>query len=185
MDLQKPDRPLLWTTFSLYLILAFWIIALKFNAEWLPELGEYFRALPLWERVGRRIIPFYGMIKSGWYFDKDYFMNVVIYLPLGIYLPFLLPARNKYLHTAWIIPLSSILFEFLQLVTGFGGCDGTDVVCNTLGGFLGLLTYAVLLKRLSPKAVNAVNIAVILLLALPAGYAVVNTLLHLELYRIY
>jgi glycopeptide antibiotics resistance protein len=111
-------------------------------------------------------------------------MNAVIYVPLGIYLALLLKPRHRLAVSFSIVFFSSVLFELIQLVTGFGGCDGTDLFCNTCGGILGYLLFVLLLRRLPPKAINLINAAVILLSFLPAGYAVVNTLLHLELYRI-
>ena len=87
------DKSLLYVTFGVYLFILFWAIALKFNAEWLPELGRYFRSSPLWDRVGWGIVPFVNIFR---YLDKDplnyldFVMNFVVYAPLGIYLMLIL-----------------------------------------------------------------------------------------------
>lgn len=180
---DKLNRPLVFGAFAMYLFLLIWVIALKFNAAWLPELGEYFRALPLRARVGKRIIPFYSMIKNGFYFEQDYFMNAVVYIPLGLFLPYLLPCRGRTARSLAIILLSSVTFEMIQLYTGFGGCDGTDVVCNLLGGVAGLLLVALLRRFVSDRAVNVVCALGLLAFAPITVYALVNTLSNLHLYR--
>ena len=178
------NKFLLYTAFSIYLFLLIWIIALKFNAEWLPEIGRYFRKMPLMERVGKKIIPFYDMYEKGIYFNKDYFWNVIIYMPLGIYLLIILKNRHKCLTSIIIIILSSFIFEFIQLVTGFGGCDGSDLVCNTLGGVVGLILYLLLIKKFPSRVINIINLLAIIFF-LPLGiHAFINTIMNLHLYKI-
>ena len=181
----KINNKLLTVAFAMYLFLLIWAIALKFNAEWLPELGEYLRESPLYERVGNNIIPFYNMIKKGFYFNLDYFMNVIIYIPLGIYLLIIANHKNKYLITFFITMLSSIAFELIQLVTGFGGCDGTDFVCNCIGGIIGMFIYFLINKmRNSSKIVNIVNLIVVICFTPLAIYAFINTITNLHLYKL-
>lgn len=182
---DKPlNRPLLCATFGVYLFLLIWIIALKFNAAWLPEIGEYMRALPLWDRVGKNIIPFHSILQKGLYFEWDYFMNVVVYLPMGLFLPLLLPKKGGYAASVAIIFFSSVLFEGIQLLTGFGGCDASDVVCNTLGGCNGLL-FILLLRRHTPdRVINVINAVGLMLFSPVALFALLQTLQNLHLYRI-
>lgn len=177
------DKKILGVLFSEYLILLVWVIALKFNSGWLPELGEYFRALPLKERIGKKIIPFYGMIKNGFRFDADYFSNVLIYIPLGIFLSFFLE-KKTFLNIA-IILFSSIGFEVIQLLTGFGGSDGTDVFCNLLGGVIGIIVYALLRKRIKDKTINVIAFFLLVCFIPVTVYAVANTALNWRLYLIY
>lgn len=115
------NHKILYILMTEYLILLIWVIALKCNAPWLQELGEEMRSLPFNSRVGRLIIPFYKMIDKGIYFDLDYFMNVLIYIPLGIFLSFI--TKKKIFLNLAIIFISSAIFEAVQYVTGFGGCE--------------------------------------------------------------
>ena len=179
------NKLLLYIAFSMYIFLLIWIIALKFNATWIPEIGEYFRKLPIKERVGKNIIPFYDMIKNGIYFNKDYFMNVIIYMPLGIYLTIILKNKHRTFFCITIIAVSSFLFELIQLLTGFGGCDGSDFVCNVLGGLIGMIIYHFLAKLKSVnKIVNIINAIVIIIFLPLTVHAIINTVTNLHLYKI-
>ena len=180
---RRINNKYLYVAFSIYLIILVWVIALKFNAEWLPEIGVYFRKLPLWDRVGYNIIPFYSMFKNGFYFNLDYFMNVVIYIPLGIYLSLIF--NNKKVLNIMIIFFSSLIFELIQLFTGFGGCDGTDLFCNALGGILGIGLYVILINKISNKTINVINIVVSIIFSPLAVFAIINTIINWELYLIY
>jgi len=185
--IKEINKKLLYIAFSIYVFLLVWIIALKFNASWIPEIGEYFRKMPLKERVGKNMIPFRNMIlafKKGEYLQLDYYMNVVIYIPLGIYLLLLLKFKHKYVITSVIIVVSSFMFEFIQLVTGFGGCDGTDFACNLIGGFIGIMLYLLLIKNLKNKVINIINLVVVILFSPIALYALINTLINIDLYYI-
>lgn len=177
------DKRIFGALFLEYLILLIWIIALKYNSEWLPELGEYFRSLPIKERIGNRIVPFYTMIKNGVYFDLDYFCNVIIYIPLGITLPFFI--KKKAPLDIAIILLSSIMFETIQLLTGFGGADGTDVACNFLGGLIGLIIYALFRRKIKDKTLNVIAFIIFICFLPITVYAIVNTVINWRLYLIY
>lgn len=84
-----------------------------------------------------------------------------------------------------IILASSIIFELIQLFTGFGGCDASDVVCNLLGGVSGLLIYKIFRPRISDKNVNRVAFFTIIIFLPAVFYAVINSAIHWELYLIY
>lgn len=79
------NKAALWIVFCLYLFLLIWVIALKYNADWLPDLGKEMRALPIEKRVV--LVPFQAFISNGFYFSLDYFLNVIIYIPMGLILP--------------------------------------------------------------------------------------------------
>lgn len=174
------DHKILYLLMAEYVILLIWVIALKCNASWVKELGEEMRSLPFEARVGHLIIPFYRMITNGIYFDLDYFLNVLIYIPLGIFLSFI-TEKKTFLKLA-VIFTSSAIFEGVQYVTGFGGCDGSDVVCNFLGGTLGILLYKLFRSHISDATVNRIAL-VTSMLSLPIVlYAVINTATHWQLY---
>lgn len=174
------NHKILYILMTEYLILLIWVIALKCNAPWLQELGEEMRSLPFNSRVGRLIIPFYKMIDKGIYFDLDYFMNVLIYIPLGIFLSFI--TKKKIFLNLAIIFISSAIFEAVQYVTGFGGCDSSDLVCNFLGGILGILLYKLLRSHISNTNINRIALAMSTISLPIVLYAVINTATHWQLY---
>lgn len=182
------SKPFLYVAFCLYAFFLFWIIGLKFNAEWLPEIGEYMRRLSFSERVGAGIIPFRNLyvyiVNEATLFHIDYFLNYIIYIPLGLLLP-LMVKKHPYWTAIVATVVSSFIFELVQYFTGFGGCDGTDFAMNLLGGFTGAFLVYLFKPHLSNKAINYINLVAIILLLPVCIFGFVNTLLHLNLYKIY
>lgn len=186
---DKVDFRLVAAVFVVYIWCLVWVIGLKYNSPWIYELREYMLKLPLSSRVGNNWIPFYSLVKSvenGTYaFNLDHFLNVVIYIPMGIYLFVFLDEKVKYRWSAVIslsvIAVSSLIFEIVQLFTGLGGCDGTDFVCNFFGGAVGFIIISVLrllMKKHYNLSLNLVNV-VCLIGFVPAGiYFVVNTIIN-------
>lgn len=82
---------------------------------------------------------------------REMFMNVLLFMPVGIFLPFSTRQRevrwiNKLINLGimvlFIILLSAII-EFLQCLTGCGNAELDDIMCNTIGGIMGLLGYQI------------------------------------------
>ena len=171
--------------FVTYLWCLVWVVGLKFNSDWLYELREYMLKLPLESRVGNNWIPFYSLIKSvqeGTYkFNLDHLLNVVIYIPMGIYLYLFMFKKMKYsvvvIVSVAVFMVTSICFEVAQLYTGTGGCDGTDFACNFFGGCIGLFLMIVAQRYVKnfEKIANVVN-TVCLIIFVPIGiFMIVNT----------
>ncbi|MDP4108311.1 MAG: VanZ family protein, partial [Bacillota bacterium] len=65
----------------------------------------------------------------------------------------------------------SLTFEFIQFIFAIGATDITDVITNTVGGFLGLKLYSLSNKYITNKKLDRVIIFVgILLLVLLLGF---------------
>ena len=186
---DKVDLRLVAAVFVLYIWCLVWVIGLKCNSPWIYELREEMLNLPFSSRVGNNWIPFYTLVKSVENgtnaFSLDYFLNVLIYIPMGIYLFILLDEKVRYGWSAVIslsvIAVSSFIFETVQYFTGLGGCDGTDFICNFFGGAVGFLIISILrllVKKHYYLSVNVVNL-VCLIGLVPAGvYFLVNTIIN-------
>lgn len=77
---------------------------------------------------------------------SEMLLNVLIFIPLGIYLEALFrkwPLGLKIL----LILLVSASFEIFQYLFAMGASDITDVIHNGLGGFIGLLLVKMSAKR--------------------------------------
>ncbi len=75
----------------LYITFMLWVIVLKCNADWVVEVAIYNLEQPIEKRIFPNIIPFYHLIKffkSGEWFEIDYFLNVIIYIPFAFYLSY-------------------------------------------------------------------------------------------------
>lgn len=175
------NKSLLWCAFVIYLVLLVWLIAFKCNKEWVPKLGAEMRKLSFTGRV--KYIPFYDINKHKFYFTWDFVLNFFLYIPMGIYLMYIL--KQKKWICILIIFLSSLAFEMSQYFTGFGGCDINDLICNTAGGCIGVLLCVKLSDKVKPKFVNIANLYVCILAMPCALYGIINTILHWQLYVIF
>ena len=135
--------------FIIYLIALFWIIIFKFNVPF-SYMGNMRRI---------NLIPFRELILNGKFAFSQIIMNVVIFVPLGIY--------AGILFKRWIIGkkfflffLISLICEVSQFILGIGASDITDIINNTLGGIIGLMIYKGIEKTLknSVKAQKFINI---------------------------
>ena len=115
--------------FIIYLIALFWIIIFKFNVPF-STMGNM-RSVNL--------IPFSEpLILNGKPAFSEIIMNVMIFVPLGIYVGILFKrwSIGKNLLLFFFI---SLICEVFQFVLGVGASDITDIINNTLGGIIGLL----------------------------------------------
>ena len=105
------------------------------------------------------LIPFLGMITG----PIDTILNLILFVPLGVFLPFL---YKKYHHIK-TVALTGFLFslsvEIVQMF-GWGSSDINDLMTNTAGACIGFLVYCLLSrilpanlkKQLQSSRVNAV-----------------------------
>lgn len=66
------------------------------------------------------------------------FLNVLLYVPLGIFLCLLWKSYRRWYRTVWFGCCLSLFTELMQLFT-FRATDVNDLLTNTLGAFLGYL----------------------------------------------
>lgn len=149
--MKRKLKRLVPVLFLIYLALLVWIILLKLQFS-LQDLD-----------TGRSVnlIPFYYDKEIGTAFHlKEVLENLLIFVPMGIYLQMLLPKRR--LHTKLIIIAgTSLLLEALQYVLAIGRSDITDLLTNTAGGLLGLVLYCIV-ARLHGNRVRADKLFLIL-----------------------
>ena len=75
------------------------------------------------------------------------FGNVIMFIPLGFYLPLVFGKLRKLWRTLLTTALIITLVEILQLFTLMGSCDVDDLILNLLGAAMGYALY-----RLTAKA---------------------------------
>ncbi len=127
-----------YTVFGIYLVLLIWLVLFKFatNLSELPSM----RAVNL--------IPFYYAQETTMHI-KEVLYNVVVFVPMGIYLH-LLQENWKTKTKILAVFLSSLLLETVQFIFAIGACDVTDLIANTLGGALGIF-FCIILGKCAPK----------------------------------
>jgi glycopeptide antibiotics resistance protein len=136
--------------FIVYLIALFWIVVLKFN-------------IPLSHTRGVNLIPFKeSLFPDGKHNSLEVIMNVVVFIPLGIYAGILFKSWNiaKKLLMFFLI---SFMCEVSELIMAIGTFDVTDLITNTFGGLIGLIIFLGIEKAFnnSTKAQKFLNIVAI------------------------
>ena len=102
---------------------------------------------------------------------SNIFGNMLIFVPLGLYLPTVFPGMRRFLRTLLAVVLVSASLEALQYLLGTGSTDIDDLWLNALGGSLGYLLFS-LVTRLTAAQVPALAWTVALSACFAAaGYA--------------
>lgn len=70
--------------------------------------------------------------------------NIIGFIPLGFFLPFLLPWFRRFMVILFTGFFISLGFELIQLVFGLGVFDVDDLILNTTGTLLGYLLFVIL-----------------------------------------
>lgn len=88
---------------------------------------------------------------------KECIMNVLLFLPLGIFMPYAMPQsrKNKVILTIMFGMSVSICVEMIQGILGIGWFETDDIINNTLGVVVGSRSYAAFEKI--PKFTGALN----------------------------
>jgi glycopeptide antibiotics resistance protein len=110
------------------------------------------------------LIPFHELLTSNGKIDVvEVIMNVVIFVPLGIYTGVLFK-RWTFAKKLFFFFLISLLLEGLQLILRVGAFDITDIINNTFGGIVGLMTFKTIEKLFnnSFKSQKFINIMAVI-----------------------
>lgn len=96
------------------------------------------------------LIPFSSFVKAqiSPAFYRAMFMNVFLFMPLGLSLPFALTERinHKAAVSVLIGMLTSVTVELTQYLFHIGQCETDDVIMNTLGTFAGATSYILIMN---------------------------------------
>ncbi|MDD3341304.1 MAG: VanZ family protein [Bacilli bacterium] len=122
--------------FIIYLIALVWIILFKLSIPF-TDMGNL-RSINL--------IPFKeSLIVNGNLQIDEILMNIVIFMPLGIYMSMLFK-NHTFKKKLLFVFLISFVLEVSQFILGVGASDITDIITNVLGGILGIILYNILLS---------------------------------------
>lgn len=129
---EKTKR-LLWKKFNLSLAMGMILIIFIFTISSRGGVSEVI------------VTPFYSFAEAKFNRDlrRSLFMNVFLFFPLGLTLPYALPSKWK--HQALITILFALILsagiEYLQYYFCLGRAETDDVICNTLGCMIGIMSY--------------------------------------------
>jgi len=133
----------------IYLAVLFWVLLFK--------LGVRFSYM---EKRDVNLIPFSELFISNGKIDlAEIILNVVIFVPLGIYAGVLFK-RWSFGKKLFFFFLLSLVFEMLEFFFKIGAFDITDIITNTIGGIIGLLMFTAIEKLVnnSRKTQKIINI---------------------------
>lgn len=119
-----------------YVCFIIWNILFKYCTplELFSSNREYYRSLNL--------IPFNDVI-NGKFNKLDIIGNMILFIPLGIYIS-MLHIDSKIYKNLFKILCISLIFELIQYLFGLGASDTTDVITNVIGGTIGIGIYLIL-----------------------------------------
>lgn len=139
-----------WTLglFGVYLVVLTWIILLKMQTD-LSVLATGVRAV--------NVIPLAGsVVVNGRLSVREILLNVLAFVPLGLYLSLWQPAWPVARRVLPGFGLS-LTYETLQYLLAIGRSDITDLLANTLGCLAGVGLYAILARLLGEKTRPVLN----------------------------
>lgn len=91
---------------------------------------------------------------------RSFFMNVLLFVPLGLSMPYILSKklhkRNVFITIGFGAVLSAAI-EFLQYYYHLGRCETDDVIANTLGAAVGTLSYLLYIRILKKREESLMN----------------------------
>lgn len=96
-------------------------------------------------------IPFYSFVEAQQQPEmyRTLLMNVFLFIPFGMSLPFVLPFRWKHTIVITIIAafILSVGIEALQYILSLGRCEADEIIMNTLGAFIGSCAFLKIRKK--------------------------------------
>lgn len=162
MDLQERSRNnskvdnvtnrLTTTLFIIYLIALYWILLFKLGVRF-----SYMATRTV------NLIPFSNPFSSGTIDIVEIILNVVVFVPLGLYTGILFE-RWTFGKKAFFFIVMSFIVEALQFIFAVGAFDVTDIITNTSGGIIGWMIFKAIEKAFNNrvKAQKFINIVAVI-----------------------
>lgn len=124
--------------FVFYIIFILWNIVFKYVSPLELFSGNRYCSRSF------NLIPFYDIF-IGAYNGLDIFGNIILFIPLGIYIN-MIAKDSGISKNIYKIIMVSLIFEVSQYVFGIGASDITDIITNTIGGVIGIGIYMIIKK---------------------------------------
>ncbi|MGM0124914.1 hypothetical protein IGI37_002308 [Enterococcus sp. AZ194] len=142
---------LFWGMFFLYLFLLFQVV---FFSR-MDSIGMGLRRVNLvpFDSI-QSYLYIYEMGTRKLTFNVNIWGNILMFLPLGIYVP-LIRKKGSFFQTMCLLLGISVSIEVIQYLLILGSADIDDILLNVTGGFLGWLLYRLLLVfRRTPEQIK-------------------------------
>ena len=162
--------------FLIYILLLTGVILFKLPF-YSPEISDGIRVINL--------VPLKGSFDNNGIIDlREIIANILIFIPLGIYIH-MLNGEWPFMKKTLTVTGLSVSFEVIQFIFAMGRTDITDILGNTLGGIIGIIIYAILLKILKSRTVKVVDrLALIVTICVVLRFAQLFYLSHFVMRRL-
>lgn len=178
MNIDNKNRALTISTFVFYIVILLWITILKCNLEAAVHgVRIFLEPMSIGERFAYATS--YFRWKDG--STINMMLNVFIFIPFGILVP-LLRGRTAPITNTVLAALSTLSIESLQLILAIGYFTYSDLIFNTLGAVLGIIIYAVFVKRMKEEQKKKALIFLNGLAIAVSVFAIINTALNIDIY---
>lgn len=134
---ESSKRKWLMIVFASYL-------AAVFSTVGLPYFFEFFQPSFPWD-PNLNLVPFLDMAHDPAPFLKNFFLNILLFVPWGFFLPLLWKEQTATLQKSLCYGLCFSCFIELMQLFSFRMTDIDDLIANTLGAMVGFLFYKGLL----------------------------------------
>lgn len=141
---------------ALYLAILIWLVLFKLKFNISSVLNYHHRSLNLIPFAAPSIVN--GRINFG-----EMIYNCIFFIPFGLILNVNFK-KIGFLPKLAFIMVFSLTTELIQFIFAIGATDITDVITNTVGGFLGLKLYDLSNKYINSEKLDKVIISVGILL---------------------
>lgn len=123
-------------------------------------ISSYYNRTP--GRVEMNLVPFKTIANYIKYFSHyglemwltNLFGNIIVFIPLGIFLPVLFKRLRGAVKVVSMTLLSSLIVEIMQRIFEVGSFDVDDIILNTIGGAFGYLIYKAVMYFLKSIRTN-------------------------------
>ncbi|GAA5206446.1 VanZ family protein [Microbacterium kyungheense] len=164
-------RSILILAFAVYLALLAWVVLWKLEVPWIGDAARLVRPI--------KLVPFVPSGDAGASTPIEMLINLVLFLPFGLFLGALAPSWTWVKAGAAALGASLVL-ETVQHLISTGSFDTTDLIVNTDGALIGWGVFA-LVRRAAGERTSVVMSRVCIAvsaLALVAATAFVVSPLH-------
>ena len=176
---RSVNRPLLITSFIIYMILALWIILFKCAIPYFCKVNVRILNKSILEAFKYTI--FYLPVFRIDLTIVDIVLNSIVLLPLGIYLPVLF--KNKNLKRDILIAVGLVLLiETTELFSRLGQFSFLDFIWNISGMLIGEFIYHKLENKFTNSVINYIQLFIVVFILPFAIYAIVSVALNWNLY---
>ncbi|MCG0275387.1 MAG: VanZ family protein [Thermosediminibacteraceae bacterium] len=145
---SKLSHILLWSVFCLYMLLLVKAILFKYPASMMIAAVKQTNMELIRIRIllGSNFVPmktvFHYLSGEITSIGKiNIIANVILFIPLGFLIPFLVKKFNKFATVIGLAFVISLIFELIQLIFGIGNFDIDDLILNSFGAMIGFVVH--------------------------------------------